>query len=188
MKNYLILLLLFTPTLIIAEDYICRRKLEPWYHMISAGSQLKIWRNNQSQPFKSAMNIYPIHLYWRIKTRLLFGIGISGSLSEGPENELDSASLFLSFTSQYYFHSIGNGVFLMGDIGIGRIYIGDNLGDYGHELFGERSFIYQIGLGYAWPISKSTSILGFLFYKTIVTEYEYFRTISELSFSIGLLM
>ena len=159
------------------------RILETWYHSLSLGMVANWAIDNMT--IRSGVSVaYDIlRFYFPLSSKTLFGIGINGT---GHANYDSTVQLYLylySLSLQYYFQSIGTGFFLRADIGATRGAIFD---DYaGTAGVSDWGLGYLAGVGYAIPISRETSLLLFVTYRSLNIES---NTFSDLSFQVGWLL
>lgn len=156
------------------------RKIESWYHSFTLGYVQNTKVNEIDQDYEMGVALDFLRFYLPVGNKFMIGAGIFGTglTFEGSDAQMN---LYLySASMQYYFKSIGDGLFLRGDVGMSRGVITDSSGDA--LATSDPGMGFLLGAGYALPISSETSILFYAAYRQYeIGGYDY----SDLSFNVG---
>ena len=134
------------------------RKQEAWYHSATLAFVADITLNNNTYHNTVSIGGDFLRFYFRGNNHLLIGPGITYT-TVYDDSETNLEIYFPSISFQYHFSFIGNGFFLRGDLGFGKIIVHNDYDSFYPK--GGRGPGFQIGAGYAFPLSSETSLLVF---------------------------
>lgn len=185
----LILLLVFSTVALSAGDEFSSRERENWYHQFGIAYQFKSWDDVSDLRNGFNFEVDFLRIYLPVNDRLLIGSGFLLTVHDTDpfeEYSSDDDCLYIGFmlsgSVQYYFDYIGKGFFIRGDLGV--VYGGSI--DYrpgSSDLSGVGPAML-IEFGFAFPVTKSTSlVLGLSFKHTSFAE----RKMNNLALRTGFL-
>lgn len=157
-----------------------RRKLESWYHMFTLGFVQSFDDDGDKIESDITGSVDFLRFYFPIGKRLIIGAGISGSFLKNDDEDFQSNYYLYSVSVQYYFKSIGDGIFLRADYGASKSIISGSGGTiYGESDWGRG---YLVAAGYAYPFSRETSWLFYAAYRNLTINE---RSVKDVTFNLG---
>ena len=150
------------------RKHMSRRKLESWYHMFTLGIVANSEIDGISFEPDVSVSLDFLRFYFPMSKNLIFGVGINGTGHKNVDSETQLNLYLYSASLQYYFKSIGDGFFLRADVGASKGAIANDDGTL--EAASEWGFGFLVGVGYAFPISRETSILFYGTYRSLDIE------------------
>jgi len=169
------------------------RPLENWYYQLSVGLNYPLYKGQihsvinrieeKTDSRTSSAEISVMGLYAPIGSKIHSLIGIK--FLNGSYDAYDEEVITLHFRGVsyvHYFRSIGQGAFINFDIGTAGIVYNDS--KIGEQKIDESGFAGRLGVGYAIPVFKETSLLFTLHN----TSYKFnIGVVNSLSFNFGFL-
>lgn len=163
------------------------RKREPWYFSVSFGiNSLLAQEFKRVDDSNAGITLDPIRYYIPVNDHLLLGGGIQISVIGRMDDELNVIgfhSASPAFSCQYYFRSIGDGIFVRSDLGFSRSAYNPSTSSEEKRDYG-LSVLLAVGSAFVISNGDSSLLLFFSYQAHFFKE----NTFSFAGFSFGFLL
>jgi len=189
------------------------KETESWYLMVGLGGSIPYYfddlkgENNSYEKYLS-INLDILGIYLTINENIILGVLGNGTSERYEKNdivedilgnktkkvtELDISAVTIAVSAKYFINKINEGFFLRGDLGISSIVIKteDKTSLDGERKEETEGYGFLLGGGYAYPITRGTSLLFSTNYtlRKAKSEVDKSRVLthSAINFTIGFL-